>query len=73
VKKIKFEQVAFQDYNDWADKDIKIFKKIAKLITDIQRHHFVGSGKPEPLKYDYKGCWSRHITEEHRLVYKVTD
>lgn len=73
MKKIKFDQEAFEDYNEWADLNIKTFRKIAKLIKDIQRHHFKGLGKPEPLKYHYESCWSRHITDEHRLVYKVTD
>jgi toxin YoeB len=73
VKKIKFEQEAFEDYNNWASQDIKTFRKISKLITEIQKNHFAGSGKPEPLKHNFQGCWSRHITDEHRLVYKITN
>ncbi|MFA6569870.1 MAG: Txe/YoeB family addiction module toxin [Bacteroidota bacterium] len=73
MKKIKFEHEAFKNYNEWADIDIKIFRKIAKLIVEIQKQPFEGLGKPEPLKHDYQGYWSRHITHEHRLVYKVTD
>ncbi|MBI5326392.1 MAG: Txe/YoeB family addiction module toxin [Ignavibacteriae bacterium] len=73
MKKVKFWQVALEDYKVWANTDIKIYRKIAKLIEDIQKQPFEGLGKPEPLKHDYQGCWSRRITQEHRLVYKVTD
>jgi len=51
----------------------KIFKNILELIRDIQREPFSGIGKPEPLKYELQGYWSRRITDEHRLVYKVEE
>ena len=51
----------------------KLVKKIFSLIADIQKHPFEGIGKPEALKYDLVGFWSRRITDEHRLVYQVTD
>ena len=51
----------------------KLVKKIFSLIADIQKHPFEGIGKPEALKYDLAGFWSRRITDEHRLVYQVTD
>lgn len=73
MRKILFEPEAFNDYNEWANDDIKNFRRIARLILDIQKHPFEGLGKPEPLKYNLKGCWSRRISELHRLVYRVTD
>lgn len=58
----------------WGITSIRIQQKIAALILDIFRTPFTGLGKPEPLKHgEYKGYWSRRITDEHRLVYKVTD
>jgi len=51
--------------------DQKAYKKLYRLIEDIKLHPFTGLGKPEPLKHDWKGWWSRRITKEHRLIYKV--
>lgn len=68
---IAFDPEAFQDFRKWATEDKKIFKKIGELIKDTSRTPFQGLGKPEPLKHDLSGFWSRRITEEHRLVYKV--
>lgn len=51
----------------------KIQNRISALLRDIQRHPFTGIGKPEPLKHNLKGLWSRRINEEHRLVYQVAD
>lgn len=70
---VKFAQSAFKDYQAWATEDTKIFERIGTLITDIARSPFSGLGKPEPLKYKLSGYWSRRITREHRLVYKVKD
>jgi len=64
-----FVDESWEDYLYWQKTD----KKILKKINDIARHPFKGLGKPEPLKYKYKGFWSRRITEEHRLIYKVKD
>ena len=69
--KITFESVAFEDFVAWAEQDRKIQKRIVTLITEILRNPYQGIGKPEPLKHDLKGYWSRRITEEHRLVYRV--
>lgn len=69
---ISFDSVAFQDYNEWATIDHKIFLRIGELIKDITRDPFKGIGKPEPLKHNLTGFWSRRITNEHRLVYKYT-
>ncbi len=63
---------AWEDYIYWQQTDKKILKKINSLIKDIKREPFKGLGEPEPLKYNWTGYWSRRITIEHRLVYKVT-
>ena len=69
--KIVWADDAWDDYL-WLDKaDPKIREKINSLIADIERHPHMGLGKPEPLKGDLSGYWSRRITREHRLVYKV--
>jgi toxin YoeB len=73
MKKIAFLPQAFNDYNDWIKLDKKIHAKIVELIKEIQRDPFVGKGKPELLKHQLGGLWSRRITEEHRLVYKVLE
>ena len=64
---------AWQDYLWWQQQDRKILKRINLLLQDITRNGNEGIGKPEPLKYDFAGYCSRRITDEHRLVYKVTD
>ncbi|MBD2410631.1 toxin YoeB [Nostoc calcicola FACHB-389] len=69
MKKVAFEPEAFEQLGQWATED----KKILELIRDIQRDPFAGIGKPEPLKYELQGYWSRRITDEHRLVYKVDE
>ncbi|MEA5533837.1 Txe/YoeB family addiction module toxin [Crocosphaera sp. XPORK-15E] len=73
MRKITFDPEAFEQLGTWGIEDKKIFKKILTLIRDAQRNPFSGLGKPEPLKYELKGCWSRRITDEHRLVYKVEE
>lgn len=49
----------------------KVLKKIASLLAELREHPFTGTGKPEPLKYNLTGCWSRRINSEHRIVYRV--
>jgi toxin YoeB len=71
MKKVVFEASAFEDFNKWIEFDVKIYKKIVDLIKDISRTPFRGIGKPEPLKHELAGYWSRRISEEHRLVYKI--
>ncbi|MBE9098901.1 Txe/YoeB family addiction module toxin [Vacuolonema iberomarrocanum] len=73
MRNITFTPKAFADFTGWAVKDKKIYRKIVILVEDILRQPFQGLGKPEPLKHQLKGYWSRRITDEHRLVYKVTD
>jgi toxin YoeB len=73
MKQVVFEGRAFGDFNEWAVYDKKIYQKIIALIKEIDRNPFVGIGKPEALKHDFAGYWSRRITDEHRLVYKMSD
>ncbi len=73
MRKITFTQEAYSDYLNWLETDKKLFIKITNLIHEASRNPGIGTGKPELLKHHYKGCWSRRITEEHRLVYKVTE
>ena len=68
--KIIFTKISWEDYTSWQNADKKMLRKINELIKDIQRTPFEGKGKPEPLKYDLAGFWSRRIDREHRLVYK---
>jgi toxin YoeB len=69
--KITFSQNSWEDYTSWQSEDKKVLKKINTIIKDIQRNPYIGMGKPEPLKYDLAGLWSRRIDREHRIVYKV--
>lgn len=71
MRKVTFESEAFEQLGRWATEDKKVFKKILELTKDAQRNPFSGLGKPELLKHELQGCWSRRITNEHRLVYKV--
>lgn len=73
MRKIIFEGSAFQDFTEWATIDKKLYQRIVDLITDVLRQPFSGIGKPEPLKHDLKGYWSRRINDEHRLVYTIND
>lgn len=72
-RRVIFESSAFEDFTDWAQLDKKLHRKIVELLKDIDRSAFAGLGKPEPLKHDLSGFWSRRINDEHRLVYTVTD
>lgn len=71
MKRIIFSKIAWEDYSSWQNEDKKTLKKINSLIKDIQSSPFEGIGKPEPLKYDLAGLWSRRIDREHRLVYSI--
>jgi toxin YoeB len=72
MKTVQFEEATYIDFVNWASENKIIFKKIADLIKDIDRNGVnIGIGKPEPLKHDLAGYWSRRITDEHRLVYKI--
>ena len=69
--KLIFSEHAWDDYLYWQRTDRKILQRINALIKAIQRAPFEGIGKPEPLKHGLSGYWSRRITDEHRMVYKV--
>lgn len=69
--KFIFVEESWEDYLYWQLNDKKNLSKINELLKDISRTPFHGLGKPEPLKHKYKGFWSRRITDEHRLIYKV--
>ncbi len=73
MRSVLFFPTAFKDYVEWSTQNKKVFGKINELIIDISRDPFKGIGKPEPLKGNWKGYWSRRITDEHRLIYKITD
>lgn len=69
--KLTFTTEAWEDYLYWQKIDKKIVQKINELIKDINRSPFEGIGKPEPLKHELAGYWSRRINAEHRLVYEI--
>jgi toxin YoeB len=69
--KLIFSEHAWEDYLYWQRTDRKILKRVNNLIKEIQRSPFEGTGKPEPLRHGLSGYWSRRITDEHRIVYKV--
>jgi len=71
--KLIWSEKSWEDYLYWQSHDKKLLKKINTLIKDIKRGPFDGLGKPEPLRYALAGCWSRRITDEHRLVYEIAE
>ncbi len=68
---VEFTDIAWQDLSYWLENDIEKVYKIKELITSIKQSFDKGLGKPEPLKHEFHGCWSRRITLEHRLIYKM--
>ena len=70
-RSLEFDVAAFEDLAWWIKQDPKKALRIVDLINDIGRSSFEGIGKPEPLKHDFAGCWSRRIDQEHRIVYQV--
>ena len=68
---ILFSNTAWQQYLTWQSQDPKILERIHELLKAIQRDPFTGIGKPEPLRQNLKGFWSRRINKEHRLVYRI--
>jgi toxin YoeB len=66
-----FADAAWEDYLYWQQQDKRMVERINKLIKEVQREPFAGIGKPEPLKHALAGYWSRRITDEHRMVYKI--
>ena len=73
MRSLEFDAAAFEDLAWWVETDRVQALRILRLIRDIQRDPFTGTGKPETLKHELKGCWSRRIDCEHRLVYQVFD
>ena len=71
--RIIFDDSAWNDYLWWQMQDRKVLKRINPLIKDVERNGNEGIGKPEALRHQFSGWWSRRITDEHRLVYKLTD
>ena len=69
--KLIFADAAWDDYLYWQQQDRRMVERINKLIKEVQREPFTGIGKPEPLKHALAGYWSRRITDEHRMVYKI--
>ena len=72
MKKI-WQEEAWEDYLYWQTQDKKTLKRINSLIQDIERNPCEGIGKPEPLKYDLSGCWSRRIDDTNRIVYRINN
>lgn len=70
---ISFTSDGWEDYLYWQSHDKQVLKKVNQLIKDCQRDPFSGIGKPEQLRHELSGAWSRRITDEHRLVYLVLD
>jgi toxin YoeB len=70
---LEFDVAAFEDLAWWIEQDRNKALRIMSLIKDVQRDPFKGIGKPEPLRHELKGSWSRRIDQEHRLVYQVTE
>ena len=71
--KLIFQDEGWDDYLYWQSQDRKVLKKINTLIKECLRTPFTGTGKPEPLKGEFSGWWSRRIDQEHRLIYRATD
>jgi toxin YoeB len=69
--RLEFDPHALEDLRFWIDTDRCKALKISGLIEDILKTPFAGLGKPEPLRFELKGCWSRRIDQEHRMVYKI--
>ncbi len=73
MKNLEFDPSAFEDLAWWIKQDRKKALRIVKLLKEVQRTPFEGTGKPEALKHELAGCWSRRIDQEHRLVYEVKE
>jgi len=73
MRNIKFKPSAFKDYSEWSQENKKLYEKLMKLIIESARNPYEGTGKPEALKHELSNCWSRRISDEHRLVYQVTE
>jgi toxin YoeB len=72
MRTINFVPKAFDEFMAWEQRDKKMFRRLARLLDEVRRTPFDGTGKPEPLKGNLRGYWSRRIDDEHRLVYEVS-
>jgi toxin YoeB len=73
VRSVHFDSDAWEDFLFWLASDRKTARRIVRLIAEIQRDPFTGIGKPEPLRGELSGYWSRRIDDQHRLVYRAND
>ena len=73
MNNIMFTERAWEEYCYWQNQDRKTLKRINQLLIDIKRNEFAGIGKPEPLKNDLSGFWSRRIDEANRIVYRIVN
>ena len=73
MRALEFSQQGFEDLTWWVNLDRKKALRLLRLILESQTEPFGGIGKPEPLKHELAGCWSKRIDDEHHLVYEVTD
>jgi toxin YoeB len=71
--KVLFTPEGWEDYTFWQERDRKLAKRLNRIIKDMRRDPFSGIAKPEALKRNYSGFWSRRLTDEHRIVYRVKD
>ena len=69
--RLVFSDQAWDDFVHWMQSDRQLAKRIFRLVEEVKRDPFSGIGKPEPLKHEFSGYWSRRINEEHRMIYKV--
>lgn len=72
MRNLQFTPTAFAQFTEWATADKKLFQRLVRLLDEVCRVPFAGIGKPELLKGDLAGLWSRRLNDEHRLIYKVT-
>ena len=72
-RKLTFSDEAWEDYLYWQETDRPMLRRINQLIKEIRRSPYEGIGKPEPLKHQLAGWWSRRIDSEHRFLYRVTE
>lgn len=73
MKNLEFDSDVFEDLTWWVEHDWRMALRIMKLIREVQRSPYEGTGQPEPLKHELAGCWSRRINQEHRLIYEVIE
>lgn len=73
MRTVSFHAEAWRDFTEMATREPKLFERLVRLINETAREPFQGLGKPEPLRHQLKGWWSRRVNDEHRLVYRVTE